>query len=73
MKSLEDAHAIRSQALSTLEEAEHPPHPERRRQLELQSVGEPHFAVANLRDLKVSGLPDWLLWGSAHLAFIPES
>ena len=27
MKSLEDAHAIRSQALSALEEAEHPPTP----------------------------------------------
>ncbi len=33
----------------------------------------PHFAVANLRGLKVSGLPGWLLWGSAHLAFMPES
>jgi NADH dehydrogenase len=33
----------------------------------------PLFAVANLRGLKVSGSFGWLLWGLAHLAFMPEN
>jgi NADH dehydrogenase len=31
----------------------------------------PLFAVADLRGLKVSGAIGWLLWGLAHLAFMP--
>ncbi len=31
----------------------------------------PWFAVADLRGLKVSGAAGWLLWGLAHLAFMP--
>jgi NADH dehydrogenase len=31
----------------------------------------PLFAVADLRGLKVSGAFGWLLWGLAHLAFMP--
>jgi NADH dehydrogenase len=31
----------------------------------------PLFAVADLRGLKVSGAAGWLLWGLAHLAFMP--
>jgi NADH dehydrogenase len=30
-------------------------------------------AVADLRGLRVSGLVGWLLWGLAHLAFMPAS
>ena len=33
----------------------------------------PLFAVANLRGIKVSGAFGWLLWGLAHLAFMPDS
>ena len=33
----------------------------------------PLFAVADLRGLRVSGLLGWLLWGLAHLAFMPET
>ena len=33
----------------------------------------PLFAVADLRGLKVSGPLGWLLWGLAHLAFIPDN
>ena len=33
----------------------------------------PLFAVADLRGLKVSGPLGWLLWGLAHLAFMPDS
>ena len=33
----------------------------------------PLFAVANLRGLKVSGPLGWMLWGLAHLAFMPDS
>jgi NADH dehydrogenase len=33
----------------------------------------PLFAVADLRGLKVSGPLGWLLWGAAHLAFMPAS
>ncbi|MEY4298391.1 MAG: hypothetical protein RLZZ423_1570 [Cyanobacteriota bacterium] len=33
----------------------------------------PLFAVANLRGVKVSGALGWLLWGLAHLAFMPDS
>jgi NADH dehydrogenase len=33
----------------------------------------PLFAVANLRGLKVSGSFGWLLWGLAHLAFMPDT
>lgn len=32
-----------------------------------------HFAVADLRGLQVSGRAGWLLWGLAHLAFMPET
>lgn len=32
----------------------------------------PLFAVADLRGLRVSGLLGWLLWGVAHLAFMPD-
>ena len=33
----------------------------------------PLFAVADLRGLKVSGPLGWLLWGLAHLAFMPDT
>jgi NADH:ubiquinone reductase (H+-translocating) len=33
----------------------------------------PLFAVADLRGFKVSGALGWLLWGLAHLAFIPDN
>ncbi|MFM8673647.1 MAG: NAD(P)/FAD-dependent oxidoreductase, partial [Vulcanococcus sp.] len=33
----------------------------------------PLFAVADLRGLKVSGPLGWLLWGLAHLAFMPDN
>ena len=33
----------------------------------------PWFAVADLRGIKVSGAIGWLLWGLAHLAFMPTS
>ena len=33
----------------------------------------PFFAVADLRGLRVSGLVGWLLWGLAHLAFMPDN
>ena len=32
----------------------------------------PLFAVANLRGLKFSGPIGWLLWGLAHVAFMPD-
>ena len=31
----------------------------------------PLFAVADLRGLRVSGALGWLLWGVAHLGFMP--
>jgi NADH dehydrogenase len=31
------------------------------------------FAVADLRGLRLSGFPGWLIWGMAHLAFMPDS
>ncbi len=33
----------------------------------------PLYAVADLRGLRVSGLTGWLVWGLAHLAFIPAT
>jgi NADH dehydrogenase len=33
----------------------------------------PLFAVADLRGIRVSGPLGWLLWGLAHLAFMPEN
>jgi NADH:ubiquinone reductase (H+-translocating) len=33
----------------------------------------PLHAVADLRGLKLSGLPGWILWGLAHLMFIPAN
>ena len=33
----------------------------------------PLYAVADLRGLRVSGLPGWILWGVAHLAFMPDT
>jgi NADH dehydrogenase len=30
-------------------------------------------AVADLRGLKVTGLPGWILWGLAHLMFMPAN
>jgi len=33
----------------------------------------PLFAVANLRGLKLSGPLGWLVWGLAHLAFMPDT
>ena len=33
----------------------------------------PLHAVANLRGLKLSGLPGWILWGLAHLMFMPAN
>ncbi len=33
----------------------------------------PLFAVANLRGLKFTGPFGWLLWGLAHLAFMPDA
>ena len=32
----------------------------------------PGFAVADLRGWRVSGAPGWVLWGLAHLAFMPD-
>lgn len=32
----------------------------------------PLYAVADLRGLRLSGLVGWLVWGLAHLAFMPE-
>ncbi|QVL53783.1 MAG: NAD(P)/FAD-dependent oxidoreductase [Cyanobium sp. M30B3] len=31
------------------------------------------FAVADLRGLRLSGFPGWLVWGLAHLAFMPDT
>jgi NADH dehydrogenase len=31
------------------------------------------YAVADLRGLRLSGFPGWLLWGVAHLAFMPDT
>jgi NADH dehydrogenase len=33
----------------------------------------PWYAVADLRGLHVTGLPGWILWALAHLAFIPDT
>lgn len=33
----------------------------------------PLYAVADLRGLQFSGLLGWLLWGIAHLAFMPDT
>ena len=33
----------------------------------------PLFAVADLRGFKVTGALGWLLWGLAHLAFMPDN
>ena len=33
----------------------------------------PFYAVADLRGLHVTGLPGWVLWALAHLAFIPDT
>ncbi|MFM7086766.1 MAG: NAD(P)/FAD-dependent oxidoreductase [Cyanobium sp.] len=33
----------------------------------------PLFAVADLRGLRVSGVAGWILWGLAHLAFMPDN
>ena len=33
----------------------------------------PLFAVADLRGIKMSGALGWLIWGLAHLAFIPDN
>jgi NADH dehydrogenase len=33
----------------------------------------PFYAVADLRGLRVTGLPGWVLWALAHLAFIPDT
>ena len=33
----------------------------------------PLHAVADLRGLKLSGLPGWVLWGLAHLMFMPAN
>jgi NADH dehydrogenase len=30
------------------------------------------YAVADLRGLRLSGFTGWLLWGVAHLAFMPD-
>jgi NADH dehydrogenase len=32
----------------------------------------PLYAVADLRGLRLSGLLGWIVWGLAHLAFMPE-
>jgi len=32
----------------------------------------PLFAVADLRGLRFTGLIGWLVWGLAHLAFMPD-
>lgn len=32
----------------------------------------PLYAVADLRGIRISGLIGWLLWGVAHLAFMPD-
>jgi len=32
----------------------------------------PLYAVADLRGIRLSGLVGWLVWGLAHLAFMPE-
>jgi NADH dehydrogenase len=33
----------------------------------------PLFAVADLRGLRISGVLGWMLWGLAHLAFMPDN
>ena len=33
----------------------------------------PLFAVADLRGLRIGGLPGWVLWGLSHLAFMPDN
>ena len=33
----------------------------------------PLYAVADLRGIRVSGVPGWLLWAVAHLAFMPDN
>ncbi|MFN9988890.1 MAG: NAD(P)/FAD-dependent oxidoreductase [Cyanobacteriota bacterium] len=33
----------------------------------------PLYAVADLRGIRLSGLPGWVLWGLAHLAFMPDN
>ncbi|MFM9089738.1 MAG: NAD(P)/FAD-dependent oxidoreductase, partial [Cyanobium sp.] len=33
----------------------------------------PLFAVADLRGIRVSGLLGWMLWGVAHLGFMPDN
>lgn len=33
----------------------------------------PLFAVADLRGLRLTGLPGWVLWGLSHLAFMPDN
>jgi NADH dehydrogenase len=33
----------------------------------------PLYSVADLRGLRVSGFPGWVLWGLAHLAFMPDN
>ncbi len=33
----------------------------------------PLYAVADLRGIRLSGLPGWALWGLAHLAFMPDN
>lgn len=42
------------------------------RDLGSMAVLGPAFAVADLRGLKVTGVPGWILWASAHLAFLPQ-
>jgi NADH dehydrogenase len=33
----------------------------------------PLYAVADLRGVRVTGLIGWVLWGLAHLAFMPDN
>jgi NADH dehydrogenase len=57
--------------LAKLEERRLPPF--RWTDLGSMAVIGPFHAVADLRGLHVTGLPGWVLWALAHLAFIPDT
>ena len=49
-----------------------PKRPFRFSDLGSMAVVGPLYAVADLRGIRLSGLIGWLVWGLAHLAFMPE-